>query len=63
MLCERISLSYVKVYWAAHISQVVLKNRCVRQLECWNILIYENEMFSLPEFHFKIIDKNLTSNI
>ena len=36
MLCKHISLSCVKVYWKVHISQVVLENRCVRNLKRWN---------------------------
>ena len=49
MLCKRISLSCVKVYWTLKYHKEFLK---MGACDTWNvevdILVYENEMFSLP---------------
>ena len=57
MLCKRISLSCVEVYWT--LKNVKYHKLFLKMGECnaWNveinILVYQNEIFSLPaEFHF-----------
>ena len=48
-------------HYKCKISKVVLENGCMQHLKRRNILVYENEKFSLPESFNLIIDVKFMS--